>query len=209
MLLQYKLGAWIDSEDGTYTAEEGDTLYDLYGDDWQDKSGFTRDPRTLQVGESVGIKNQKNEHSQASEERKSQNQRTYSQKDFFCFSYMPMENIGLNGGTNYSVFSLLGDDQLDLFATGNFVASHLVNDFVVYGSAELVVDGKSVEKKSFSYPQYDFLWSGNGKVLGDGIFNYDFTKSENISVNFKFGIMLEQDSQRYHHMYGEKNWRIK
>ena len=49
-------GMWIDNEDGTYTAEPGDTLYDLYGDDWQNKSGFTRDPRTLQIGETVGRK---------------------------------------------------------------------------------------------------------------------------------------------------------
>ena len=48
---------WIDNEDGTYTAEEGDTLYGLYGDDWQSKSGFTRDPTSLQVGEIVGNKN--------------------------------------------------------------------------------------------------------------------------------------------------------
>ena len=47
-------GRWIDNEDGTFTAEEGDTLYGLYGDDWQSKSGFTRDPSTLQVGETVG-----------------------------------------------------------------------------------------------------------------------------------------------------------
>ena len=26
-------GIWTDNEDGTYTAQEGDTLYDLYGDD--------------------------------------------------------------------------------------------------------------------------------------------------------------------------------
>lgn len=28
---------WTDNEDGTFTAEEGDTLYGLYGDDWQEK----------------------------------------------------------------------------------------------------------------------------------------------------------------------------
>ncbi len=49
---------WIDNEDGTFTAEEDDTLFGLYGDDWQSKSGFTRDPRTLQVGESVGKLNE-------------------------------------------------------------------------------------------------------------------------------------------------------
>ena len=50
-------GCWTDNGDGTYTAESGDTLYGLYGEDWQQKSGFNRDPKTLQVGETVGKKN--------------------------------------------------------------------------------------------------------------------------------------------------------
>jgi hypothetical protein len=48
---------WIDNGDGTYTAKEGATLYGLYGENWAEMSGFTRDPRTLQIGETVGIKN--------------------------------------------------------------------------------------------------------------------------------------------------------
>ena len=48
------MGRWINNGDGTYTAEKGDTLYGLYGDDWKEKSGFDRDPRTLQPGEIVG-----------------------------------------------------------------------------------------------------------------------------------------------------------
>ena len=50
-------GMWIDNGDGTYTAEKGDTLWDKYGADWKEKSGFTRDPKTLQIGETVGEKN--------------------------------------------------------------------------------------------------------------------------------------------------------
>ncbi len=49
-------GCWTDNGDGTYTAESGDTLYGLYGENWQQKSGFNKDPRTLQVGETVGQK---------------------------------------------------------------------------------------------------------------------------------------------------------
>jgi RHS repeat-associated protein len=48
---------WIDNGNGTYTAKQGATLYDLYGNDWQEKSGFTRDPTTLQIGETVGVPN--------------------------------------------------------------------------------------------------------------------------------------------------------
>ena len=50
-------GMWIDHEDGTSTAQERDTLWDKYGADWKEKSGFDRDPRTLQVGETVGKSN--------------------------------------------------------------------------------------------------------------------------------------------------------
>jgi hypothetical protein len=49
-------GMWIDNGDGTHTAEKGDTLWGLYGADWQAKSGYTGDPRNLQVGETVGNK---------------------------------------------------------------------------------------------------------------------------------------------------------
>ena len=50
-------GMWIDNGDGTYTAEKDDTLWDKYGADWKEKSGFDRDPKTLQIGETVGEKN--------------------------------------------------------------------------------------------------------------------------------------------------------
>jgi hypothetical protein len=49
-------GMWTDNEDGTFTAEQGDTLWDLYGADWQEKSGYTGDPAKLQIGEVVGHK---------------------------------------------------------------------------------------------------------------------------------------------------------
>jgi hypothetical protein len=48
---------WTNNGDGTYTAKAGATLYDLYGPNWQEQSGFTRDPTTLQIGETVGQKN--------------------------------------------------------------------------------------------------------------------------------------------------------
>jgi RHS repeat-associated protein len=47
-------GMWQDNEDGTFTAEKGDSLWGLYGADWQEKSGYTGDPTKLQPGEVVG-----------------------------------------------------------------------------------------------------------------------------------------------------------
>ena len=46
-------GMWVDNEDGTFTAEQDDTLYGLAGEDWQNETGFDRDSASLQVGEKV------------------------------------------------------------------------------------------------------------------------------------------------------------
>ncbi|WP_439647437.1 RHS repeat-associated core domain-containing protein [Brucepastera parasyntrophica] len=51
-------GMWTDNGDGTFTAVEGDTLWDLYGADWQEKSGYEGDPTKLQIGDVVGKKNE-------------------------------------------------------------------------------------------------------------------------------------------------------
>ena len=53
------LDDWQDNGDGTWTVKsEGAKLWDVWGADRQEKSGFDRDPRTLQVGETVGKKNE-------------------------------------------------------------------------------------------------------------------------------------------------------
>ena len=49
-------GMWIDNGDGTYTAEEGNTLFELYGDDWKEKSGYEGDPTKMPIGTIVGNK---------------------------------------------------------------------------------------------------------------------------------------------------------
>ncbi|MDE5581454.1 MAG: hypothetical protein K2I95_08555 [Treponemataceae bacterium] len=49
-------GMWTNNHDGTFTAEEGDTLWGKYGNNWREKSGYTGDPAKLQVGDIVGKK---------------------------------------------------------------------------------------------------------------------------------------------------------
>ena len=49
-------GMWSDNGDGTYTAEKGDTLFELYGDDWKEKSGYEGDPTKMPIGTIVGNK---------------------------------------------------------------------------------------------------------------------------------------------------------
>ena len=50
-------GMWKNNEDGTFTAEKDDTLWGLYGKDWKEKSGYEGDPTKLQIGDTVGKKN--------------------------------------------------------------------------------------------------------------------------------------------------------
>ncbi|MGI5174083.1 hypothetical protein H0R92_10870 [Treponema sp. OMZ 840] len=49
-------GREINNHDGTYTIEKGDTLWKIYGADWQKKSGYKGDPTKLQPGDVVGNK---------------------------------------------------------------------------------------------------------------------------------------------------------
>ena len=46
---------WQDNGDGTWTVlSKGATLWDIYGADWKEKSGYEGDPTKLQVGDTVG-----------------------------------------------------------------------------------------------------------------------------------------------------------
>ena len=47
---------WRDNKDGTYTALPGATLYELYGENWREESGYVGNPSNLQVGDVVGRK---------------------------------------------------------------------------------------------------------------------------------------------------------
>lgn len=49
-------GMWKNNGDGTFTAEKDDTLWGLYGKDWQKYSNYEGDPTKLQVGDTVGKK---------------------------------------------------------------------------------------------------------------------------------------------------------
>ena len=49
-------GNWIDNHDGTFTAEERDTLWAKYGSKWREESGYKGDPSKLKPGDVVGKK---------------------------------------------------------------------------------------------------------------------------------------------------------
>ena len=62
-----------------------------------------------------------------------------------------MENIGINGGTNYHVTSVRTDDHLSVFATGHFLGENLVNNYTPYGTVALIVDGNKVQSHDFNF----------------------------------------------------------
>ena len=132
-------------------------------------------------------------------------------QEYFIYRnvYTPMENIGLNGGSYYRVTSFMKDDKLSLFASGKFIGENLVNSYMQAGSVDLVVDGQKVQTETFKHPSYDFIWSGDGQVLGDVSFNYDFSNAKNVYLDFNFSVFLNQDSQSCPIKYDTKREIIK
>lgn len=120
------------------------------------------------------------------------------------WKYMFIENIGAAGGANFSVTVTMNGNNMSMFVSGKFLADNLVNGYDLWGSVDLIVDGSKVASSSFSYPDYDFLWSGFGEVLGNAEFNYNFSSAKSIALDFSFGVYLKQDAQGYPRKYNTK-----
>ena len=202
-------GMWINNDDGTFTAQEGDTLWELYGKEWKEKSGFGRDPKTLQPGETVGQKVINENSISNSMLQHNSNKASFNDFDLFIWEYILMENIGINGGSIFSISTQINDSRLKIFATGKFLADNLVNNYSFFGTADLIVDGEKINSLSFQCPEYDFAWSGIGKVLGDVNFNYDFSSASSISIDLVFIVILKQDSQTCYHKYTTRRIDLK
>lgn len=84
-----------------------------------------------------------------------------------------------------------------------------MNNYTPYGTVALIVDGNKVQSQSFTRPSSPFVWDGQGKVLGDANFDYDFANVENITLDFNFGVVLTQDSQTFFKNYGDRLVNIK
>jgi hypothetical protein len=207
-------GMWKDNGDGTFTAQKDDTLWDKYGADWREKSGFTRDPTTLQVGETVG-KKKENKQSESTSNDNNSNKAQEKQIKDFSFSknqYVPVEGIGINGGATFKGIITQDNNSLNVWATGFLVAQNLVDDYVFFGNAELYVDGNKVNSSIFSYPNYNFVCEGPPfSVIGDAKFEYDFTNAKSIEVNLKFkaGIAVDSGINKFFINYSSKRIKVK
>ncbi len=125
------------------------------------------------------------------------------------WKYMFMENIGVNGGASFSATITTDANKISMFVSGKFIADNLVNSYDLYGSVDLIIDGSKIASSNFSYPNYDFAWSGFGKVLGNAEFTYPFSSAKTISLDFNFGVFLKQDVQGYPTNYKTKRIDLK
>ena len=213
---------WQDNGDGTWTVKsEGATLWDVYGADWKEKSGFDRDPRTLQVGETVGNKNSStlNEYDASmngqndSKNLQHNNSISISSSYYFSrWSYVPVEGIGVNGGASFTGSTFLSDKTLSIFASGFLIAQNLVDDYVFFGDATLFVDGNKVGKSYFQSPNYSFISNGYPFItIGDANFDYDFTNAQSVEVDlhFRAGIAVDSGINKWFINYSKYRMRIK
>ncbi|WP_407396676.1 hypothetical protein [Treponema sp.] len=210
---------WIDNPDGTSTAQEGDTLWGKYGSNWREASGFTRDPRTLQVGETVGKRNTLSQDNAESSgngrnvvEKTQDNTSIVSSYNFSRWTYVPVEGIGVNGGSSFTGSTFLNDKSLSIFASGFLVAQNLVDDYVFFGDATLFVDGNKVGKSHFQYPNYSFISNGPPyKAIGDANFDFDFTNAQSIEVDlhFRAGIAVDAGINKRFINYSKYRMKLK
>ncbi|WP_276508048.1 RHS repeat domain-containing protein, partial [Treponema putidum] len=154
-------GMWINNGDGTYIAEKGDTLYGLYGDDWKEKSGFDRDPRTLQPGEVVGKKTDSNgKHKQNNE---------------------LVENILTTESIDGNILSSGYDTPDKNKSTNN------TNKNILYGIVEMFIGigivAGTIYIVSKAPPTAEMPWVKDSLLLGFGLFAHGLTRVSGVNKN--------------------------
>lgn len=102
---------WRDNKDGTYTALPGATLYELYGENWREESGYVGNPSNLQVGETVGrqiLSGNKSDIMINNEEQVDKNLQYLSNENEKALIQIPITGLrgalGLGGGISLQAF---------------------------------------------------------------------------------------------------------
>ena len=112
---------WQDNGDGTWTVKsEGAKLWDVYGADWKEKSGFEGDPTKLHVGDTVGRKNtpvQNNTDASVN----GQNSQGQSQNKKSFFGNDNIFTFGLNASATVGVVSFGGGAGLYINPKNNIL----------------------------------------------------------------------------------------
>ena len=102
---------WRDNKDGTYTALPGATLYELYGENWREESGYVGNPSNLQVGDTVGrqiLSGNKSDIMIKNEEQVDKNLQYLSNENEKALIQIPITGLrgalGLGGGISLQAF---------------------------------------------------------------------------------------------------------
>ncbi len=94
--LGFSLDDWQDNGDGTWTVKSaGATLWDIYGADWKNKSGYEGDPTSLHIGDTVGIKNipkMVNQNSFSSNNNTTSKKRISEPGEYYPIDFKVLEN---------------------------------------------------------------------------------------------------------------------
>ena len=127
------------------------------------------------------------------------NQNTFKITKQFDFSsrifYIPIEGIGINTGSHFSLSCIFTDNSLSLFASGWFIGENLVDNYNFVGSAILLFNNIRSERKYFKVPDYNYISKGDPyKVIGEVKFFHNFSKKDKLVIILDFVLQLVVDS---------------
>jgi hypothetical protein len=63
---------------------------------------------------------------------------------FSKWSYIPVEGIGVNGGSNFTGSAIMTDSSLSIFASGFFASKNLVDEYMFFGDAMFYRDFSNI-----------------------------------------------------------------
>ena len=160
-------GQWIDNHDGTFTAEKGDTLWGLYGADWQEKSGYEGNPTNLRIGAVVGNRIGIDSSMAGTPQ---QLDIAVPVVDLFCQNASSQIDTGYSRGTNITI------GMLEIFGGGviaiGTVISAGVIDFYSGGTATIqagwaILGGFSAGSAFIAFGITRLANSNNSKIAND------------------------------------------
>ena len=199
-----RIGLWIHNSDGTYTAQQGDTLWGLYGPSWQKKSGFSRDPSSLQIGETVGyanntiisITNVPNKYKKSPE--------TFDMQTYYIqkteqigqsLDNVPQFFTSIGGGFSFGLGTIGGNATVSTVGYSNITTFNTTGDIGIsvpgpYGSCMIGFNFPSnsgMQQNNFSVSIFGI--SGSLTVSENGITSIGLGFSTNVGINLNTGDM--------------------
>lgn len=154
-------------------------------------------------------------NSQGNEQKAQQSKQPFKISNSFSFSkwaYVPIEGIGVLGGSTFTGAITINDSKMSIFASGFFVSQNLVDSAIFFGDATLFIDGKELYNQYFKYPDYPFISEGGPfKAIGDVIFEENFSDAKSVEVDLHFHVQITVDNgiNRYFANYSKERIKLK